>query len=102
MADNPNAHEELLTTESPASTDTGRSRKRKKKKYTDKHVPKTYYIEKNIFAAIEEILGNTWGEASKLINMALSSYIVNEYPKIAEKHGVTEETEGGNDISADH
>ncbi|MNE72134.1 hypothetical protein D3C80_1680500 [compost metagenome] len=68
--------------------DLGPVRKRKKKKYTDDHVQKTYYIEKTIFAAIEEIIGDSWGETSKLINTALSSHIANKYPKIAQKHGV--------------
>lgn len=95
MDDNPNTHEDLNPNESPVSTGSGRVRKRKKIKYTDEHVPKTYYIEKNTFAAIEEILGNTWGETSKLVNKALNFYIINEYPKIAEKHGITEETESG-------
>ncbi|MNS66193.1 hypothetical protein D3C72_993950 [compost metagenome] len=84
-ADHDNENNNTLT---GSSHGLGPVRKRKKKKYTDDHVQKTYYIEKNIFAAIEEIIGDSWGETSKLINAALSSHIANKYPKIALRHGV--------------
>jgi hypothetical protein len=62
-----------------------RSRSRKRVKFTDLHTQQNFYIENTVLDVLNEIIGDAWGEKSRLANDAFKLFIQKEYPELAHK-----------------